>query len=73
LTDEILSDRELEAFVKSWTLIPGSGGVFEVIVNGELVFSKKALKRHAEPGEVHRIIKDILERIYPSDSRPLGE
>jgi selenoprotein W-related protein len=37
-------------------LLPSSGGVFEVAVDGKLVFSKKALSRHAEPGEV-------LERI----------
>jgi len=33
-------------------LVPGSGGVFEVTVDGTLVFSKKALGRHAQPGEV---------------------
>ena len=33
-------------------LIEGSGGVFEVTVDGDLVFSKKDLGRHAEPGEV---------------------
>lgn len=29
-----------------------SGGVFEVAVDGQLIFSKKALGRHAEPGEI---------------------
>jgi selenoprotein W-related protein len=38
-------------------LIPGSGGVFEVTVDGVLVFSKKALGRHANPGEVLRLIQ----------------
>jgi selenoprotein W-related protein len=38
-------------------LIPSSGGVFEVTVDGELVFSKKASRRHAEPGEVVRVIR----------------
>jgi selenoprotein W-related protein len=33
-------------------LIESSGGVFEVTVDGDLVFSKKAVGRHAEPGEV---------------------
>ena len=33
-------------------MIPSGGGVFEVSLDGELVFSKKALKRHANPGEV---------------------
>ena len=34
--------------------MPSSGGVFEVMVDGKLVFSKKALGRHAEAGEVLR-------------------
>ena len=38
-------------------LIPSSGGVFEVTVDGALVFSKKALRRHAQPGEVVELIR----------------
>ena len=38
-------------------LIPSSGGVFEVKVDGDLIFSKKALRRHAEPGEVVNLIR----------------
>jgi len=38
------------------TLIKGSGGQFEVVVDGKLVFSKKALGRHAEPGEVLKLL-----------------
>ena len=38
-------------------LVESSGGLFEVSVAGELVFSKQALGRHAEPGEVLRNIK----------------
>jgi len=38
-------------------LVPSSGGVFEVTVDGNLVFSKKALRRHAEPGEIVELIK----------------
>jgi len=33
-------------------IIPSSGGVFEVTLDGDLVFSKKTLGRHAAPGEV---------------------
>ena len=36
--------------------MPSSGGVFEVTVDGELLFSKKALRRHAEPGEIRELI-----------------
>lgn len=38
-------------------LIESAGGVFEVVVDGELVFSKMALGRHAEPGEVLGLIQ----------------
>ena len=34
-----------------------SGGVFEVDVDGRKVFSKKTLGRHAEPGEIVRLIR----------------
>lgn len=37
-------------------LVEGAGGVFEVELDGRLVFSKKALGRHAEPGEIVRLI-----------------
>ncbi len=37
-------------------MLPSSGGVFEVTVDQALVFSKKALRRHAEPGEVVGLI-----------------
>ncbi len=39
-------------------LIEASGGAFEVTVDGELVFSKLALGRHASPGEVLRLIEE---------------
>ena len=65
MTAEILGERELEAFIGSWKLLPASGGVFEVVVNGELVFSKKALGRHAEPGEVRDAILGVLKDIPP--------
>lgn len=38
-------------------LIESSGGVFEVTMDGTLIFSKKALKRHAETGEVVRLAR----------------
>lgn len=34
------------------TLVTGSKGVFDVEVDGELLFSKKEMGRHAEDGEV---------------------
>jgi selenoprotein W-related protein len=45
-------------------LIPSSGGVFEVQLDGSVVFSKKATRRHADPGEVVGLIR---ERLQPGD------
>ena len=39
-------------------LIESSGGVFEVSMDGKLIFSKKALRRHAEPGEILRLVRE---------------
>lgn len=57
LANELLKDKSLEAQIESVQLILSSGGRFEITVNGELVFSKKALGRHAAPGEVYRLVK----------------
>lgn len=39
-------------------LVEGSGGVFEVTVDGDLMFSKKELERHANEGEVIGLMKE---------------
>ena len=41
-------------------LVPSSGGRFEVSVDGDLIFSKAALDRHAEPGEIAALISARL-------------
>ena len=58
LVNEILNDEELEAQIEDIKLIPSSGGRYEIIVNGELVYAKKAVNRHANPGEVYKLIKE---------------
>ena len=40
-------------------LIESSGGLFEVAVDGRPVFSKKATRRHAEPGEVLKAVQQL--------------
>jgi selT/selW/selH-like putative selenoprotein len=40
-------------------LVQSSGGVFEVTADGQLVFSKKATRRHAAPGEVVQAIQRL--------------
>jgi selenoprotein W-related protein len=39
-------------------MIPSGGGVFEVTLDGRLLFSKKQVGRHALPGEVLQRIRD---------------
>tara|TARA_X000000950_G_scaffold282654_1_gene381907 strand:+ start:1419 stop:1574 length:156 start_codon:yes stop_codon:yes gene_type:complete len=40
------------------SLISSGGGVFEVVLNEKLIFSKKALGRFPERGEVSNIINN---------------
>ncbi|MHB8573138.1 MAG: Rdx family protein [Candidatus Dormibacteria bacterium] len=47
-------------------MIPAGGGRFEVTLDGELIFSKAALKRHAQPGEVAGL---VAARIGPRIER----
>jgi selenoprotein W-related protein len=39
-------------------LITGSKGVFEVLVDGDVLYSKRQTGRHAEPGEVLAAFRD---------------
>lgn len=41
----------------SLVVVPSKGGVFEVTVDGDLVFSKKELGRHAKAGEIMKLIR----------------
>lgn len=59
----MLGDREVEVYVRSFNLLPSKGGVYELTVNGEVVFSKKALGHHAEPGEGKAAIVARLQTI----------
>jgi selT/selW/selH-like putative selenoprotein len=42
------------------TLIRGKGGVFDVVLDGQLVYSKKAAGRFPLPGEVTEAIRPLL-------------
>jgi selenoprotein W-related protein len=49
-----------EHYIDDITLIPSKGGVFEVIVGDNLVFSKKELERHATVDEVMASVDTIV-------------
>ena len=51
MAEHLLHTRPLD-FPGGITLIPSSGGVFEVTWNGELIFSKKAERRFPERSEI---------------------
>lgn len=60
---------KFEPHVDDITVIPSSGGVFEVIVDDTLVFSKKELGRHATIDEVLESIDAIVGALpEPVDS-----
>ncbi len=41
-------------------MIPSRGGVFEVEVDGQLVYSKKATGRHGEPDQILKEIRSLV-------------
>ena len=49
-------------------LRPGPRGIFDVAVNGEVIFSKHATGRHANEGEV----LDLFTSIIGPEVRPYG-
>lgn len=65
LTDELLTGWA--PIIKTVDLIPSSKGRFEVILDGELIFSKASLRRHAQPGEVAGIVRDKLGPEIPRE------
>jgi len=58
LTTEIL--EEFSTDIDNWALIPSGGGVFELVINGDLAFSKKAQGRYPETAEVRSLIKQAM-------------
>lgn len=65
LAQELLTTFEAE--IGEVALVPGRGGVFEVRVEGEVVFSRADRKRFPEAKEVKQLVRD---RVAPG--RPLG-
>lgn len=58
MVDKLLDEFELN--VSGIKLIPSSGGVFEVEVDGDLVYSKKETGEHAEYEQVAGPIRGKL-------------
>jgi selenoprotein W-related protein len=65
LAQELLTTFEGE--IGEVALVPGRGGVFEVRVAGEMIFSRAEQKRFPEAKEVKQLVRD---RVAPG--KPLG-
>lgn len=53
--------KEFEPEIEKITLLPSSGGRFELTVNGKLLYSKLSTGQHMETGEGVRLIKKYLQ------------
>jgi selenoprotein W-related protein len=46
--------------LRELVLVPGTGGVFDVHVDGELVFEKKMIRRYPQPEDVLPLLRPVL-------------
>ena len=58
LSESVLNEHKLN--VEELIIIPSQGGVFEISVDGKLLFSKTELGRFPEDGEAEEIIRNAL-------------
>ena len=58
MADDILTNYQ--HIINEFTFITGTKGAFELKVDEELVYSKKQLGRHAEPGEALELFKELI-------------
>lgn len=58
MAQELLSTFEGE--LGEVALVPGSGGVFEVRLDGEVIAGNRESKRVPEPSEVKRLVRDKI-------------
>ena len=50
--------HDYQHVIAELVLVTGSKGIFEVIVDGEVLYSKHSTGRHANPGEVLELFRD---------------
>jgi len=58
MAQEILTTFEDD--VDELTLIPGTGGIFEIIVNERLIWSRKEQGRFPEITELKQCVRDVI-------------
>lgn len=58
MAQELLSTFEQE--ITALTLKPGAGGIFDIQVNGDLVWSRKSQGRFPEITELKQLVRDRI-------------
>ena len=58
MAQELLSTFEGE--VGEVALVPGSGGIFQVKLDGDVIASNRESKKMPEPSEVKRLVRDRI-------------
>lgn len=59
MTETLL--KEFSYQVESWTLLPSDGGRYEVVINGDLVYSKLKTGRHTDSDEIRQLIQEYID------------
>lgn len=52
--------EEWEGVIDLLEVVPGKGGIFDVHVDGELVFTKSMLGRYPQPDDVVPLLRERL-------------
>tara|TARA_B100001750_G_C15522560_1_gene613471 strand:- start:14764 stop:14994 length:231 start_codon:yes stop_codon:yes gene_type:complete len=68
VTQEILNSFEND--IQEISLIPSSGGIFEIRINEEVVWSLRSNKKFPQPKEIKQIVRD---RVDPERSLGHGD
>jgi selenoprotein W-related protein len=58
LAQELLTTFDTD--LNTVSLMPGTGGEFEVRLNGAIIFSRKAAGRFPESKELKQLIRDVI-------------
>jgi selenoprotein W-related protein len=59
LAQELLTTFDSD--ITSLTLVPSTGGIFEVRLNGEVIFSRKEQSRFPESKELKQLVRDRID------------
>ena len=72
LAQELLTTFETE--LGEVALVPGTGGILEIRVNEELVFSRKEAGRFPESKELKQLIRDRIapDKLLGHSDRPIS-